>query len=133
MKVGLSISMQSVPPASATRSIYRDELATAELAEPLGFDSIGAVEHHFTGYAMIPNCVQLLTFMAARTKRLTLVTTVIVLPWHDPVRVAEEMAMLDVLSEWAHDIRLWPGRRPHRVRRLPHPDGGGARPLQGGV
>ena len=98
MKVGISISMINTT-AKRDEEIYRDEMAIANLAEPLGFDSIGAVEHHFTGYAMIPNCTQLLTFIAGSTKRLTLVTTVIVLPWHDPVRVAEEMAMLDVLSE----------------------------------
>jgi alkanesulfonate monooxygenase SsuD/methylene tetrahydromethanopterin reductase-like flavin-dependent oxidoreductase (luciferase family) len=98
MKVGVSITMINTT-GKRDEDIYRDELAVANLAEPLGFDSLGAVEHHFTGYAMIPNCVQLLTYMAGRTTRLTLVTTVIVLPWHDPVRVAEEMAMLDVLSE----------------------------------
>ena len=98
MKVGVSITMINTS-GKRDEEIYRDELAVADLAEPLGFDSLGAVEHHFTGYAMIPNCVQLLTYMAGRSKRLTLVTTVIVLPWHDPVRVAEEIAMLDVLSE----------------------------------
>ncbi len=98
MKVGVSITMINTS-GKRDEDIYRDELAIANMAEPLGFDSLGAVEHHFTGYAMIPNCVQLLTYMAGRTQRLTLVTTVIVLPWHDPVRVAEEMAMLDVLSD----------------------------------
>jgi alkanesulfonate monooxygenase SsuD/methylene tetrahydromethanopterin reductase-like flavin-dependent oxidoreductase (luciferase family) len=98
MKVGVSITMINTS-GKRDEDIYRDELAIADLAEPLGFDSLGAVEHHFTGYAMIPNCTQLLTYMAGRTRRLTLITTVIVLPWHDPVRVAEEIAMLDVLSE----------------------------------
>jgi alkanesulfonate monooxygenase SsuD/methylene tetrahydromethanopterin reductase-like flavin-dependent oxidoreductase (luciferase family) len=98
MKVGVSITMINTA-GKRDADVYRDELALANLAEPLGYDSLGAVEHHFTGYAMIPNCVQLLTYIAARTQRLNLVTTVIVLPWHDPVRVAEEMAMLDVLSE----------------------------------
>src|SRR5271154_1950736 len=97
MKIGISISMINTN-VKRDEEIYRDELAIANLAEPLGFDSIGAVEHHFTGYAMIPNCTQLLTYIAGRTTRLTLVTTVIVLPWHDPIRVAEEIATLDVLS-----------------------------------
>jgi hypothetical protein len=55
MKVGISISMINTT-AKRDEEIYRDELAIANLAEPLGFDSIGAMEHHFTGYAMIPNC-----------------------------------------------------------------------------
>jgi len=78
--------------------IYSEDLRLADLAEPLGFDSIWSVEHHFTGYAMVPNVVQLLSYLAGRTERVQLGTAVIVLPWHDPVRVAEEIAMLDVLS-----------------------------------
>jgi Luciferase-like monooxygenase len=49
-----------------------------------------ALEHHFTGYSMSPDPTQLLSYFAGRTKRITLGTAVIVLPWHDPVRVAEE-------------------------------------------
>jgi alkanesulfonate monooxygenase SsuD/methylene tetrahydromethanopterin reductase-like flavin-dependent oxidoreductase (luciferase family) len=56
------------------------------------------LEHHFTGYAMSPSPTQLLSYYAGRTKRITLGTAVIVLPWHDPVRVAEEIALLDILS-----------------------------------
>jgi alkanesulfonate monooxygenase SsuD/methylene tetrahydromethanopterin reductase-like flavin-dependent oxidoreductase (luciferase family) len=97
VKIGVSLSMINTS-GKLDSEIYRDELAIADLAEPLGFDSLSSVEHHFTGYAMIPNCVQLLTWMAARTKRLEVCTSVIVLPWHDPIRVAEEIAMLDVLS-----------------------------------
>ncbi|MCB1741730.1 MAG: LLM class flavin-dependent oxidoreductase, partial [Gammaproteobacteria bacterium] len=67
-------------------------------AEPLGFDSIWALEHHFTGYSMSPNPAQLLSYYAGRTRRVQLGTAVIVLPWHDPIRVAEQIALLDVLS-----------------------------------
>jgi len=73
-------------------------MALGDLAEPLGFDSLFALEHHFTGYAMSPSPAQLLSYYAGRTRRITLGTAVIVLPWHDPVRVAEEIALLDVLS-----------------------------------
>src|SRR5207244_1788205 len=54
-------------------------------------------EHHFTGYAMSPAPAQLLSYFAGRTRRISLGTAVIVLPWHDPVRVAEEIALLDIL------------------------------------
>ena len=49
-------------------------------------------------YAMIPDVLQFLTYIAGRTSRINLGTAVIVLPWHDPVRVAEQIAMLDILS-----------------------------------
>ncbi|MBI3801172.1 MAG: LLM class flavin-dependent oxidoreductase [Deltaproteobacteria bacterium] len=97
MKVGTAISMLNVG-EKPDGEIYKDDVRLGLLAEPLGFDSIWSVEHHFTGYAMVPNVVQLLTYFAGATKRVQLGTAVIVLPWHDPVRVAEEMSMLDNLS-----------------------------------
>jgi alkanesulfonate monooxygenase SsuD/methylene tetrahydromethanopterin reductase-like flavin-dependent oxidoreductase (luciferase family) len=78
--------------------VYRAEVRMAEMAEPLGFDSIWAIEHHFTDYTMCPDPVQFLTYMAGRTQRALLGTSVIVLPWHDPMRVAEQISMLDHLS-----------------------------------
>src|SRR4029079_2901155 len=97
MKVGIALNMltQEGRPDAA---VLGDHLALGDLAEPLGFDSLFALEHHFTGYAMSPSPTQLLSYFAGRTKRITLGTAVIVLPWHDPVRVAEEIALLDVLS-----------------------------------
>jgi alkanesulfonate monooxygenase SsuD/methylene tetrahydromethanopterin reductase-like flavin-dependent oxidoreductase (luciferase family) len=79
-------------------AVFAEHMALGDLAEPLGFDSLFALEHHFTGYAMSPSPTQLLSYFAGRTKRITLGTAVIVLPWHDPVRVAEEIALLDVIS-----------------------------------
>jgi alkanesulfonate monooxygenase SsuD/methylene tetrahydromethanopterin reductase-like flavin-dependent oxidoreductase (luciferase family) len=73
-------------------------MVLADMAEPLGFDSLWSLEHHFTGYSMIPNPVQFLSYYAAHTSKIRLGTAVIVLPWHDPVRIAEEIAMLDVMA-----------------------------------
>jgi len=97
MKVGIALNMLNKPGLSDA-AVFAEHLALGDLAEPLGFDSLFALEHHFTGYAMSPSPTQLLSYFAGRTKRITLGTAVIVLPWHDPVRVAEEIALLDVLS-----------------------------------
>jgi alkanesulfonate monooxygenase SsuD/methylene tetrahydromethanopterin reductase-like flavin-dependent oxidoreductase (luciferase family) len=78
--------------------VYRRDLALADLAEPLGFDSIWEPEHHFTPYEMTPNVLQFLTYMAGRTKKIRLGSMVVVLPWHDPMRVAEEITLLDYFS-----------------------------------
>src|SRR6185312_15813218 len=75
--------------------IYDEEVALGDLVEPLGFDSMWSVEHHFTPYTMDTNTLQFLTFFAGRTKRIDFGTMVVVLPWHDPIRVAEGAAMLD--------------------------------------
>ncbi len=96
MKVGIALNMLCQAGRSDA-SVVGEHLAMGDLAEPLGFDSLFALEHHFTGYAMSPAPTQLLSYFAGRTRRITLGTAVIVLPWHDPVRVAEEIALLDVL------------------------------------
>jgi alkanesulfonate monooxygenase SsuD/methylene tetrahydromethanopterin reductase-like flavin-dependent oxidoreductase (luciferase family) len=93
----------------------------ADLAEPLGFDSIWGVEHHFTDYTMCPDVLQFLTYMAGRTARIRLGSMVVVLPWHDPLRVAEQVSMLDHLSDGRVILGL--GRGAGRVEfdgfRLP--------------
>src|SRR5437667_12840325 len=97
MKVGIALNMLCQAGRSDA-SVVGEHLAMGDLAEPLGFDSLFALEHHFTGYAMSPAPAQLLSYYAGRTRRIQLGTAVIVLPWHDPVRVAEQIALLDVLS-----------------------------------
>ena len=97
MKVCIALNMLQKEGRSDA-DVFAEHLALGDLAEPLGFDSLFALEHHFTGYAMSPSPTQLLSYFAGRTKRIALGTAVIVLPWHDPVRVAEEIALLDVLS-----------------------------------
>jgi alkanesulfonate monooxygenase SsuD/methylene tetrahydromethanopterin reductase-like flavin-dependent oxidoreductase (luciferase family) len=96
MKVGIALNMLHQRGRSDA-SVVGEHLVLGDLAEPLGFDSLFALEHHFTGYAMSPAPTQLLAYFAGRTRRIHLGTAVIVLPWHDPVRVAEEIALLDVL------------------------------------
>ncbi|MGN9764044.1 LLM class flavin-dependent oxidoreductase [Micromonospora sp. SD12] len=90
--------------------VYRDSLALADLAEPLGFHSIWTVEHHFTGHSPVPNPLQLLAYVAARTTRIELGTAILVLPWHDPLRVAEEISVLDILSGGRTTIGFGRGR-----------------------
>jgi alkanesulfonate monooxygenase SsuD/methylene tetrahydromethanopterin reductase-like flavin-dependent oxidoreductase (luciferase family) len=97
MKVGIALNMLQKDDRSDA-DVFAEHMAMGDLAEPLGFDSIWALEHHFTGYAMSPSPTHLLAYYAGRTKRVQLGTAVIVLPWHDPVRVAEEIALIDVYS-----------------------------------
>ena len=96
MKVGIALNMLTKEGRSDA-SVLTEHMALGDLAEPLGFDSLFALEHHFTGYAMSPAPTQLLAYYAGRTRRITLGTAVIVLPWHDPVRVAEQIALLDIM------------------------------------
>lgn len=97
MKVGMALNMLTQPGRPVV-AVVHDHLAMGDLMEPLGFDSLFALEHHFTGYAMSPSPCQLRAYYAGRTKRITLGTAVIVLPWHHPIRVAEEIALVDIMS-----------------------------------
>ena len=67
-------------------------------AEALGYHSTFLVEHHFTGWNQVSATLTLLTWLAARTTTLRLGTAVMVLPWHNPVILAEQAATLDLLS-----------------------------------
>jgi alkanesulfonate monooxygenase SsuD/methylene tetrahydromethanopterin reductase-like flavin-dependent oxidoreductase (luciferase family) len=82
-------------PVVSDRQIFAEEMIIGDLVEPLGFDSMWTVEHHFTPYTMDTNTLQFLTYFAGRTATIDFGTMVIVLPWHDPIRVAEEAALLD--------------------------------------
>ena len=98
MHVGMAAVFQNPGQARTDREVYVHDLRLADLAEPLGFESVWSVEHHFTDYTMCPDVQQFLSYVAGRTSRVQLGSMVVVLPWHDPLRVAEQIAMLDHLS-----------------------------------
>lgn len=112
MKVNMGISVQnsqdwerianenwSVPPESPDWKSVEAALAIADLAEPLGYDGIWAPEHFGTPYGMCPNPLQTLTYFAGRTERVTFGTMVCVAPWWNPVRLAHQIAYLDIVSK----------------------------------
>jgi alkanesulfonate monooxygenase SsuD/methylene tetrahydromethanopterin reductase-like flavin-dependent oxidoreductase (luciferase family) len=80
-------------------------------AEALGYHSTFLVEHHFTGWNQVSATLTLLTWLAARTTTLRLGTAVTVLPWHNPVLLAEQAATLDLLSEGRLDFGVGKGYR----------------------
>lgn len=98
MHVGYAPLFQNPGNALSDAEVYRQELRLAEMAEPLGFASIWSVEHHFTDYTMCPDVIQFLSYMAGKTQHAKLGSMVVVVPWHDPVRVAEQISLLDHLS-----------------------------------
>ena len=98
MHVGYGVYFQNPDGKLSDAEVYSEELRLAEMIEPLGFDSLWSVEHHFDDYTMVPDVVQMLSYFAGRTRRIKLGTGVIVLPWHDPIRVAEQISMLDHVS-----------------------------------
>ena len=80
-------------------------------AEALGYHSTFLVEHHFTGFGQVSASLALLTWVAAKTKTLRLGTAVLVLPWHNPVLIAEQAATIDLLSGGRLDFGVGKGYR----------------------
>src|SRR5437660_5980241 len=90
---------------------YREFIERNIEAEALGFHGTFVVEHHFTGYGQVSATISLLTWLGARTSTLRLGTAVIVLPWHNPVLLAEQAATLDLLSGGRLDFGIGKGYR----------------------
>ncbi len=80
-------------------------------AERLGFHQMFMVEHHFTGQGQVSASMTLLAYLAAKTSKIRLGTAVVVLPWHNPVLIAEQAATLDLLSGGRFDFGVGKGYR----------------------
>jgi alkanesulfonate monooxygenase SsuD/methylene tetrahydromethanopterin reductase-like flavin-dependent oxidoreductase (luciferase family) len=96
--IGVNLGFGNLHENLTDEQMYAGELRLAELADQLGYDSLWAVEHHFDDYAMCPDNVVFLANAAGRTQRVKLGTGAVILPWNNPLRVAEKMIMLDILS-----------------------------------
>lgn len=92
------------------REIFKEEIGIARIADETGFDAVWTIEHHFTPYTMVTNPLQYLTYIAGITKRVDLGTMVTVLPWHNPVRVAEDVNMLDAFLGQGRNVICGVGR-----------------------
>jgi alkanesulfonate monooxygenase SsuD/methylene tetrahydromethanopterin reductase-like flavin-dependent oxidoreductase (luciferase family) len=113
MRFGLFCSAQanSDDLPAETGQGFRDYLDFNVEAEALGFYSSFLVEHHFTGWNQVSSTLMLLACLAMRTERLRLGTGVLVLPWHNPVLLAEQAATLDLASGGRLDFGIGKGYR----------------------
>jgi len=117
MDIGTFLLMQS-PSARSSKEIYARGIELAQAAETLGFRNVWLAEHHFSTYGYLSRPAQLATYLAAKTTRLRVGTAVIVVPLHHPLVVAEEIAMLDVLSDGRLDIGLGRGYQHYEFERF---------------
>ncbi len=113
MKFGLFGSAQArrAGPDTDSSQGFRDFIENNVEAEALGYYSTFLVEHHFTGFGQVSASLNLLTWLGARTRNLRLGTAVLVLPWHNPVLLAEQAATLDLLSGGRLDFGVGKGYR----------------------
>ena len=78
--------------------LYAQVMSQCELAERLGYDTFFCAEHHFHEYGVVPDPAVMLSALAQRTRRIRLGTAISILTFHDPRRIAESYAMLDMMS-----------------------------------
>src|SRR5436190_12862625 len=112
MKFGLFGGAKSSGEGSVGDSLgYRKYIDYVLYAEELGYHSVFVVEHHFTGVGQLSASLNFLSYLAGRTQRIRLGTAVVVLPWHNPVLLAEQVATLDLLSNGRFDFGVGKGYR----------------------
>src|SRR5262245_20043338 len=118
MRFGLFGGAQanSSDPRAALGQGFKDFVEYTVEAEALGYYSTFQVEHHFTGWNQISATLNLLTWVAARTRTLRVGTAVMVLPWHNPLLLAEQAATLDLLSGGRLDFGVGKGYRYNEFR-----------------
>jgi len=101
--------------------VWDEELRLARLADELGFDVLWSVEHHFYDYSFCPDNLQLMSYLAGVTSHADLGTAAVILPWHDPLRVAEQVAILDHVSKGRFRFGIGRGLSRREFGHFPGP------------
>ena len=112
MKFGMLHFFEHPAGGKSERQIVREQLDCMRAAEDMGFDSIWAPEHHSTEYGFSASPMVTLAAIASVTKRIRLGSGVLVLPFNDPIRLAEEGAMVDLMSDGRLDLGVGRGFQP---------------------
>ncbi|MBT6273626.1 MAG: LLM class flavin-dependent oxidoreductase [Chromatiales bacterium] len=121
MKVGILFTSHPDPNSEVYPHQAIHERVTGEIleAEELGFDSVWIAEHHFSNtYGILPDPFSYLSYIAAKTSRIKLGAAVMVVPLHHPMRIVENAAFVDILSNGRFQLGLGSGYRPYEFQGL---------------
>jgi natural product biosynthesis luciferase-like monooxygenase protein len=134
MKIGIFCIFDHWPTVKSVPQYFQDFLEITQRAEELGFDSVWVSEHHFTRYGgILPRPQILLAAMAARTKQIRLGTAVSLVPFDNPIRAAEDFALVDVLSGGRLDFGVGRGLFPFEYDGIGVPQDEGRQRMEEGV
>ena len=118
MRFGLGQFTLQIPPWDKRNhaELYADTLELAALAESSGFDSFWLAEHHAASDGYVPSTLAFLAAVAARTRRIEIGTAVLLAPFHDPLRIAEDAAVVDNISGGRLNLGMGLGWAPEEYR-----------------
>jgi alkanesulfonate monooxygenase SsuD/methylene tetrahydromethanopterin reductase-like flavin-dependent oxidoreductase (luciferase family) len=115
VRFGTFFFFQAVPWLSHEEVVHR-ELEQMEWTEELGFDQVWLTEHHFIDYGLAVDPATLAAVAASRTRRVRIGLAAAILPFHHPLRLAEQTALVDVVSRGRLDVGVGRGNRPAEFR-----------------
>lgn len=104
------------PADKSPQEVIKDAVDQAVLAEELGFDEIWLAEHHFSAYGLVGSPLIMAAAIAQRTERIRIGTAVAVLPFYNPIRLAEECALVDQMSGGRLMLGVGRGYQPEEFR-----------------
>ena len=118
VRVGIGVFTGQIPPGSdrTFAQEYRETVELVRLAEAVGFDSVWVSEHHGSSDGYLPSLLLTLAAFAEATSRVRLGTALVLTPFHDPLRLAEDAAVVDQLSEGRLVLGLGLGWRAEEFR-----------------
>ncbi|HEX7212670.1 MAG TPA: LLM class flavin-dependent oxidoreductase [Methylomirabilota bacterium] len=111
MRFGTYFFLQA-PPGHRHADIIQRELQQMVWSEQLGFDEVWLTEHHFIDYGLSVDPATLASAVASRTSRVRIGLAAAILPFHDPIRLAEQLALVDIISGGRLDVGVGRGNRP---------------------
>lgn len=117
MKFGLFCEWPN-PAAADWRRVFEEGIEQIQYSEVMGFDFVLIAEHHYSNYGMSPSPLLQALYIAERTKRMRIATGVLVLPHWPPLRLAEEVAVLDNLCDGRFIAGIGRGFQPYEFLRF---------------
>lgn len=107
MRLGLFCTFEN--PSRDQRAAFADQTRLVEHSEALGFDEAWIAEHHFNPDAISPACLNIIAYLAAKTRHIRLGSAAVLLPYHLPLKIAEDVATIDILSDGRFDFGVGKG------------------------
>lgn len=118
MDFGLFVSCQRLDTSGSSRDVYDRALEMVELADDAGFRVAWFPEHHLIHYISCPSPLMLAVKAAARTRRIRVGTAILVIPYYNPLRLAGEIGMADLLTDGRLEVGVGRGAFEYEFNRF---------------